>query len=117
MRSCSWGAKAREHAFVCVWVSCCANLPGERFARHAWRRKGGDSLSSESSENDRERELACVVSQANGEDPAGTGTPFAGYLLVEVAPPWEYDVGESRRFPEGLWEAVKGLWEAGVVEK
>jgi hypothetical protein len=70
-----------------------------------------------SSEIGPERRLACVVSQANGEDPAGTGTPFTGYLLVEVAPPWKYDVGESRRFPEGLWEAVKGLWDAGIVEK
>ena len=58
-----------------------------------------------------------MVSQANGEDPAGTGKPFTGYLLVEVAPPWKYDVGESRRFPEGLWEAVKGLWDASIVEK
>ena len=65
-------------------------------------------MSSESSENDRERRLACEISRTNGETPAGTGTPFTGYLLVEVAPPWKYDVGESRRFPEGLWEAVKG---------
>jgi hypothetical protein len=72
---------------------------------------------SSSSETGPERRLACVVSQDNGEDPAGTGTPFTGYLLVEVAPPWKYDVGESRRFPEGLWEAVKGLWDAGIVEK
>jgi hypothetical protein len=36
---------------------------------------------------------------------------------VEVAAPWKYDVGESRRFPDGLWEAVMGLWNAGVVEK
>ena len=77
----------------------------------------GDSVSSEGSENGQERRLSCAVSQANGEDPGGTGTPFTGYLLVEVAPPWKYDVGESRRFPESLWEAVKGLWEAGVVEK
>jgi hypothetical protein len=72
---------------------------------------------SSSSETDPERRLACVVSQANAEDPAGTGKPFTGYLLVEVAPPWKYDVGESRRFPEGLWEAVKGLWDAGIIEK
>lgn len=72
---------------------------------------------SSSSETGHERQLACEVSEANGEDPAGTGTPFTGYLLVEVAPPWEYDVGESRRFPEGLWEAVKGVWDAGIIEK
>lgn len=72
---------------------------------------------SSSSEAPRERRLACVVSEANGEDPAGTGTPFVGYLLVEVAAPWKYDVGESRRFPEGLWEAVKKAWEAGVIGK
>ncbi len=74
-------------------------------------------MSSESSENGRERELACVVSQANGEDPGGTGTPFGGYLLVEITPPWKYDVGESKHFPGGLWEAIKGLWEAGAIEK
>lgn len=74
-------------------------------------------MTSKSSENGRERRLACVVSQANGEDLGGTGTPFGGYLLVEVAPPWKYDVGESRRFPEDLWEAVKGGWNAGVIEK
>ena len=72
---------------------------------------------SSSSEAPRERRLACIVSEANGEDPAGTGTPFVGYLLVEVAPPWKYDVGESRRFPKGLWIAVKSAWEAGVIGK
>jgi hypothetical protein len=72
---------------------------------------------SSESEAHRQRRLACVVSEEGGEDPAGTGTPFVGYLLVEVASPWKYDVGESRRFPEGLWEAVKGIWEAGVIGK
>lgn len=74
-------------------------------------------MPSKSGENGQERRLACAVSQDNGEDLAGTGTPFSGYFLVEVAGPWEYDVGLSRDFPDGLWEAVKGLWEAGIVEK
>jgi hypothetical protein len=77
----------------------------------------GDSVASDSGENGQERRLACSVSQANGEDLAGTGTPFGGYLLVEVAGPWGYDVGQSRDFPEGLWEAVMGLWDAGIMEK
>ncbi len=64
-----------------------------------------------------DRRLSCVVSEASGEDPGGTGTPFAGYLLVEVAPPWRYDVGESRHFPEGLCPAVRRAWEAGVIGK
>ncbi len=72
---------------------------------------------SSGNEAPQNRRLACVVSEDNGEDLAGTGTPFVGYLLVEVAPPWKYDVGESRRFPEGLWEVVKGVWGAGVIAK
>ncbi len=70
-----------------------------------------------SSEARRERRLACAVSEANGEDPGGSATSFVGYLGVEVAPPWRYDVGESRHFPEGLWDAVKGVWNAGLIGK
>jgi hypothetical protein len=44
-------------------------------------------------------------------------TVFAGYLLVEVAPPWRYDVGESNRFPQGLWDAVKEAWNTAAIEK
>src|SRR5829696_448538 len=61
--------------------------------------------------------LCSIVSKAAGEDPAGCGAPFAGYLGVEVAPPWKYDVTESPRFPEGLREAVERAFEAGTIGK
>lgn len=64
-----------------------------------------------------ERRLACEVSMANGEDPAGTGAPFVSYLMVEVALPWRREITESRGFPEGLREAVVRARRAGVVDK
>jgi hypothetical protein len=72
---------------------------------------------SSRSEIGHEGGLVRVGSEANGEPPAGTATPFAGYLLVEAVPALgKYELG-TRRFPEGLWEAVKDVWEAGVVEE
>src|SRR5215213_8695970 len=52
------------------------------------------------------RRLCSVVSEAAREDPAGCGTPFVGYLGMEVAPPWMDDVSESPRFPGGLRDPV-----------
>ena len=72
---------------------------------------------SSSSETSHERQLSCVVSKANGEDPAGSATPFAGYLLVEVALPWKEDITESRRFPEGLKETIERARNAGSLDK
>ncbi len=72
---------------------------------------------SSRSEACQERRLCCAVSEASGEDPAGTVTPFVGYLGVEVAPPWKGDVTESRCFPEDLREAVGRAQEAGVIGK
>ena len=54
------------------------------------------------------RRLCSVVSRAVKEDPAGCGTPFVGYLGMELAPSWMEDVSESPRFPDGL-EAVDKL--------
>src|SRR5215218_3041336 len=61
--------------------------------------------------------LCSVVSRAAKEDPAGCGTPFVGYLGMEVAPPWMDDVSESPRFPDGLREAVDKAQHAGVIGK
>ena len=72
---------------------------------------------SSRSETHRESRLACVVSEANGEDPAGSGTPFTGYLLAEVTPPWKRDIVDSRRFLEALREAVERVRNVGVVDK
>ena len=72
---------------------------------------------SSTSEARRESRLSCVVSEANGEDPAGSGTPFTGYLLAEVTPPWKRDIVESTRFLEALREAVERVRNAGIIDK
>ena len=72
---------------------------------------------SSSSETRSEIQLSCVVSEANGEEPAGSAAPFADYLLVEVAPPWKEDVITSRRFPEGIKESVERARNAGYLDK
>lgn len=64
-----------------------------------------------------ENRLCSVVSKAAGDDPAGSATPFDGYLGVEVPAPWRENVAESPHFPEGLWKAVEGLWNAGIIGK
>ncbi len=64
-----------------------------------------------------ESRLCSVVSKAAREDPGGCGAPFAGYLGLEVAPPWKYEVTESPRFPDGLREAVERAREAGTIGK
>lgn len=64
-----------------------------------------------------EGRLCSVVSRAAGDDPGGSGTPFPGYLGVEVPPPWRDDVTESPNFPEGLSEAIEKVWDAGVIGK
>jgi len=58
-----------------------------------------------------------VVSKAAGDDTAGSGGPFDGFLAVEVAPPWKRNVTESLAFPERLLSAVGGLQDAGIVDK
>ena len=64
-----------------------------------------------------ENRLCSVVSKAAGENPAGCGTPFVGYLGIEVAPPWKHDVTDSFRYPEALREAVESAEDAGVIGK
>jgi hypothetical protein len=72
---------------------------------------------SSRSEARQERRLCCAVSEASGEDPAGTGTPFAGYLGIEVPLPWKRDVTESRHFLQALREAVERAQSAGLIGK
>src|SRR3712207_8181127 len=64
-----------------------------------------------------ESRLCSVVSKAAREDPAGCGTPFLGYLGIEIAPPWKPNVIESPRFPQPLREAVERAQDAGVIGK
>lgn len=61
--------------------------------------------------------LCSVVSKAAGDDPAGNATPFDAYLGVEIATPWRGDVTESKHFPEGLRNAIEGVWQAGPIGK
>lgn len=61
--------------------------------------------------------LCSVVSKAAREDQAGCGASFLGYLGVEVAPPWKYEITESPRFPAGLREAVERAQKARMVGK
>jgi hypothetical protein len=72
---------------------------------------------SSRSEARQRRRLCCAVSEASGEDPAGTGTPFAGYLGIEVPLPWKRDVTESRHFLQALREAVERAQSAGLIGK
>lgn len=69
------------------------------------------------SKTEAESRLCCSVSKGAGDDPCGSGTPFAGYLGIEVAPPWSGDISESRNFPQGLQEQIKKAQDAGAVGK
>lgn len=62
---------------------------------------------------DLEGRLCSVVSEASGEDLGGYAVPFEHRLLIEVAPPWEGDVGASKHYPEGLWDALMVAWRRG----
>ncbi len=37
--------------------------------------------------------------------------------MVEVRPPWKYDVSRSRRFPERLWKVVEAVRDRGLIGK
>jgi hypothetical protein len=61
--------------------------------------------------------LCCAVSKAAGDDPAGSGSGFAGCLSVEIPPPWKAEVTASVGYPEGLRDAVERLRDAGLMGK
>lgn len=61
--------------------------------------------------------LCSVVSRRNGDDPAGTATPFDSYLIVEVPGPWSEDIARSPNYPPGLWDALSRAWSSGAVTR
>lgn len=63
------------------------------------------------------RRLCSVVSRENGDDPAGTATPYDVYLIVEVPPPWNEDIAASVNYPAGLWDALLRAYDAGAVTR
>ncbi len=65
----------------------------------------------------RETRFCSLISQAAGDDPAGSGSSFDGYLGIEVPPPWKSDVTDSKGFSDGLRNAVEAACEAGAFDK
>ena len=52
------------------------------------------------SEGSRIRDRLCsVFSNASKEDPGGSAPSWTRCVIIELAPPWESDVAESRHFP------------------
>jgi len=51
-------------------------------------------------------ELCSLYSQANGEDPIGTATPFERCLIVELQPPWDRDVWRTSDLTKAVKRAV-----------
>lgn len=64
-----------------------------------------------------ESRLCSLVSEANGEDPTGSATPFERCLMLEVKVPWERDVATSGLFPEGLREIIEDARARGLLDK
>ncbi len=52
------------------------------------------------------------VSEASGEDPAGSAWALRRIALVELPLPWPYNVLEARYAPEGLTELLGEIWKA-----
>lgn len=55
--------------------------------------------------------LCSQVSEASGEDPAGSAWAVRRILMMELALPWAYNVLESKRAPEGLHELVHEVYD------
>ena len=53
-----------------------------------------------------QQRFCSTVSRALGEDPAGTATPYRGYLLIEMPLPWPRDMTKSPFFPGGLTDLL-----------
>lgn len=68
-------------------------------------------------DNRPEHRLCAVVSKTVGDDPAGSGSGFDGFLGIEIPPPWKNNVTESVHYPEGLRDAVGTLSRAGLINK
>ena len=56
--------------------------------------------------------LCSTVSEASGEDPAGSAWALRRIVMMELRLPWAYNSLESRHAPEGLGELLFELYEA-----
>ncbi len=52
------------------------------------------------------KRMCSVFSEANSEDPCGSAPFWQHCLVLEVAPPWEHEVVDSRNFPAGIAELL-----------
>ncbi len=59
-----------------------------------------------------EQHLCSLYSQANGEDPIGSATPFAYCLIVEIPTPWNRDVWQTSDFTRQIKQTA-GLMADG----
>jgi len=57
------------------------------------------------------------VSKRAGDDPAGSGGSFDGYLGIEIPAPWKSQVAESLYLSEELREALDRASDAGAFDK
>lgn len=64
-----------------------------------------------------ERRLCSAVSKKAGDDPAGSGGSFDGYLGIEVPTPWKSQVTESMHLSKELREALERASDAGAFDK
>lgn len=76
-------------------------------------RSSASTPSSGSDTAERPFRLCSLVSEASGEDPAGSAWSTDRYLLVELPLPWGYDVLAGERAPAGLKELVHQLYAEG----
>lgn len=52
-----------------------------------------------------------TVSEASGEDPAGSAWALRRIVLVEAPLPWPYNILEGRNIPAGLGDLLMEIWE------
>ncbi len=60
------------------------------------------------------RQSCALFTRACGEDPIGMATPYDRWLLIEVPPPWPYDLWQSGRAPASVREVVRIAQECGL---
>lgn len=53
-----------------------------------------------------------AVSEASGEDPAGSAWALRRMVLAELPLPWPYNVLEGRNVPAGLGDLLMEIWDA-----
>jgi hypothetical protein len=52
------------------------------------------------------KRMCAVFSEATGEDPCGSAPFWQHCLVLEVAPPWEHEIMDSRNFPLGIADVL-----------